>query len=362
MGAADFLAALDPRPDTCFVIETYTDGPKGTSKALSDPLSGQWSGLTKAEVLALVPELTRRNETGAGVFVAVNEFNGPRRKANIKRVRGIHADFDGVAIGQLINAFKAVPATILVQSSPGKFHGYWLLSDGEMMDSPTTEAINKRLVKDYGADPAASDCSRLLRLPGFKHMKNRGVGNTPTVQLLKVTGRRYTAEQLKLAFPPDAAVRHQALFPEPSSAFPVNPVTVAQLAEQCAQDEPLLWKGTWQQRFPSQSEADMALAGSIARRAVQADIPEQERINILEAVFSQSGLGARDKWQTRPDYRARTLNAAFTQLQSVTQGAPALAVDEQHGDVLNGRAFSRLWRNKLKYVPSVGKWLKWTGG
>lgn len=67
MGAADFLAALDPRPDTCFVIETYTDGPKGTSKALSDPLSGQWSGLTKAEVLALVPELIAKCLVGRSV-------------------------------------------------------------------------------------------------------------------------------------------------------------------------------------------------------------------------------------------------------------------------------------------------------
>lgn len=32
---------------------------------------------------------------------------------------------------------------------------------------------------------------------------------------------------------------------------------------------------------------------------------------------------------------------------------------EEHGDVLNGRAFARLWRNKLVFVASVGKWLKW---
>lgn len=361
MGTAEFLAVLDPRPDARFVIETYTDAPKGSNKASPDPLSGQWPGSTQAEVLALIPELARRNETGAGVFVAVNEFNGSRRKANIKRVRGIHADFDGADIGLLAAAFKAVPPTILVESSPSKFHGYWLTSDGEVMDPETAEAINKRMVKDHGADPAAIDCSRLLRLPGFRHMKNRAADSTPTVRLLKVTGRRYTVDELKVAYPPVATIKHQTTPITPSSAMPANNPTVAQLAEQCAQDEPLLWQGSWQQRFPSQSEADMALAGCIARRAVQADIPEQERINILEAVFSQSGLGTRDKWQTRPDYRARTLNAAFTQLQSVTQGAPALAVDEQHGDVLNGRAFSRLWRNKLKYVPSAGKWLKWSG-
>lgn len=361
MGTADFLATLDPRPDARFVIETYTDAPKGSNKVSPDPLSGQWADLALAEVLALTPELTRRNDAGAGVFVAVNEFNGSRRKTNIKRVRGIHADFDGADIGQLAAAFKAVPPTVLVESSPSKFHGYWLTCDGEVMDPETAEAINKRMVKDHGADPAAIDCSRLLRLPGFRHMKNRAADSTPTVRLLKVTGRRYTVDELKVAYPLVATVKHQTTPITPSSAMPANNPTVAQLARQCAQDEPLLWNGTWQQRFPSQSEADMALAGCIARRAVQAGIPEPVRLNTVEAVFSQSGLAVRDKWQSRSDYRARTLNAALSQPQSAAQDTPALAVDEQHGDVLNGRAFSRLWRNKLKYVPSAGKWLKWSG-
>ena len=66
MSTAEFLAALDPRPNARFVIETYTDMPKGTNKITSDPLSGQWSDLSKDAVLALVPKLTRRNETGAG--------------------------------------------------------------------------------------------------------------------------------------------------------------------------------------------------------------------------------------------------------------------------------------------------------
>lgn len=361
MSTAEFLDALDPQPDARFVIETYTDAPKGSSKPSPDPLSGRWSSLTKAEVLALTPELTRRNDAGAGVFVAVNEFNGSRRETNIKRVRGIHADFDGADIGLLAAAFKAVPPTILVESSPSKFHGYWLTSDGEVMDPETAKAINKHMVKDHGADPAAIDCSRLLRLPGFRHMKNRAADSTPTVRLLKVTGRRYTVDELKVAYPPVATVKHQTKPITPSSAMPANNPTVAQLARQCAQDEPLLWNGTWQQRFPSQSEADMALASCIARHAIQAGIPERERINTAEAVFSQSGLGARDKWQTRTDYRARTLNAAFGQSQSATQATPTSAVDEQHGDVLNGRSFACLWRNKLKYVPSAGKWLKWLG-
>lgn len=362
MSTAEFLDALDPRHDALFTIETYTDLPKGAAKPKPDPLSKQWPDLIHAGVLGLVPELNRLNDAGAGVFIAVNEFAGPRRKANIKRVRGIHADFDGAEVNQLKAAFNALRPSILVESSPDKFHAYWLLKDGEVMDPATTEAINKRLVQAYGADPAASDCSRLLRLSGFKHMKNRAVGSAPTVRLLKVTDLYYTVDELKAAFPPVAPTQHQPALTAPFVTLPANPATTAQLARQCEADQPFLWQGQWKQRYPSQSEADMALAGCIARHVFQADIPEAERFNTIEAVFNQSGLATREKWQSRPDYRLSTINAALTQPQSTTNpDTPALVSDHEHGDVLNGRAFARQWRDRLVYVASAGKWLKWVG-
>lgn len=39
--------------------------------------------------------------------------------------------------------------------------------------------------------------------------------------------------------------------------------------------------------------------------AGQRQLPEMERI------FSASALGKRDKWQTRPDYRERTIDKAL---------------------------------------------------
>jgi len=58
-----------------------------------------------------------------------------------------------------------------VQSSVGtKQHWYWLLADGDELDADTARAINQGLV-DLGADKAAVDVTRLLRLPGFRHMK-----------------------------------------------------------------------------------------------------------------------------------------------------------------------------------------------
>ena len=64
---------------------------------------------------------------------------------------------------------------ITVESSPGKYHRYILVEDAPLDE---VEAVQQRLVDDFGSDPNAKDISRVLRLPGFDHMKNPA---SPTV-------------------------------------------------------------------------------------------------------------------------------------------------------------------------------------
>jgi hypothetical protein len=72
-----------------------------------------------------VDKLLQLNAEGAGIFFAVNEMDGRGRKLdNLKRVRAVWADLDGVP---LPDQWPLAPS-ILVESSPGKFHVYWLLS------------------------------------------------------------------------------------------------------------------------------------------------------------------------------------------------------------------------------------------
>ncbi|WP_394730006.1 DNA-primase RepB domain-containing protein [Altererythrobacter sp. GH1-8] len=168
-----FLDLLDHRDEARFNIETYTDLPKGTAKANPDPLLGRHPNKSREEVEALLPEIEAANEAGAGIFIAVNEFNGQRRKENLTRIRGIHADMDGASPDVLEAIRTKLPPTLEVETSgPANLHFYWLLEDGEAIDLETAEALNRRLV-DMGADRAAIDVSRLLRLPGFRHMKYR---------------------------------------------------------------------------------------------------------------------------------------------------------------------------------------------
>ena len=166
--AIEFLRLLDPSPEARFCIETYTDK---KDKPKPDRLSRRFVDCSNQQVEALLPELKMLNDDGAAIYIAVNEFDGQRKIDNLRRVRGIHADLDGASEGQLKKLRATLPPTIAVQSSTAdKQHWYWLLTEDETLDADSAKAINQTLV-GLGADPAAVDVTRLLRLPGFRHMK-----------------------------------------------------------------------------------------------------------------------------------------------------------------------------------------------
>ncbi len=171
--ALEFLHRLDPSPNANFNIETFTDAPKGALKPVPDPLCRRYAGLSLDMVADIIPELEALNASGAAVYFTVNECDGQRSKAAVSRIRGVHADFDGLSPQGLAIAREVLKPTIEVQSSTAdRRHFYWLVREGEVMPFEMAEMINRGLVQ-LGADPAATDVSRLLRLPGFRHMKYR---------------------------------------------------------------------------------------------------------------------------------------------------------------------------------------------
>ena len=169
--AIEFLKHLDPSPQATFNIETFTDIPKGAKKPKPDPLCQRYANLSLSGVENKIKVLEELNALGAAIYVMVNECVGQRKKDNVSRIRGVHGDFDGVPEEVLAAVRARLQPTIEVQTSdPRNVHFYWLLSEGEELDTETAEAIHRHLV-ELGADKAAVDVSRLLRLPGFRHMK-----------------------------------------------------------------------------------------------------------------------------------------------------------------------------------------------
>lgn len=323
------------------------------------------------QVERLIPELETLNEQGAGIFVAVNQCTGQRSAKSITRVRGVHADMDDVTPDQLSAVAAVLAPSITVQSSaPERQQLYWLLNADEVLQKDETKAINQRLV-GYGADKAAVDSSRLLRLAGFKHMKYRQEGRTPTVTAV-YSGATYTADEIRTAFPPQSmltntratTVTTNQLLPAPSC------LTAQQLdaiEQAVAASERQLWAGNWQaigkfgqQTYPSQSEADMALANGIVKTCLQHGVPSADLPATVEHIFGRSGLGVRDKWTCRSDYRSRTVDAAI-RANGTTSAAtsPTVLLLDSQGDIRNAKAFAQAARGEFLYVSTRDCWLRW---
>jgi AAA domain/Primase C terminal 2 (PriCT-2)/RepB DNA-primase from phage plasmid len=192
--AVRFLQLIDPSEKSAFAFQTFKErgdhNPRVQPRVICCPHLDP-----NEEVLA---ELACEHDKGAGIYVAPGESDGQGRKSeNITRVRAIWQEDDSGYDG----AFPLTPS-IVVQTSPGHFHRYWLLSD----EWPTDEqgradftAVMERMVETYGSDPNAKDISRVLRLPGFTHRKT----TTPVmVRIVEATGKRYSRADLVAAFPP----------------------------------------------------------------------------------------------------------------------------------------------------------------
>lgn len=118
--------------------------------------------------------LRHENARRSEVYVSMNtikENSRSRTKDDIAEVRHVYLDFDdnGTAAVQALMQRNDVPTpNYLVNSSPGKWQVVWKV---EGFGQEEAERLMRHLVRETGADPAATDSSRVLRLPGFVNHK-----------------------------------------------------------------------------------------------------------------------------------------------------------------------------------------------
>ena len=125
----------------------------------------------------------------------VNEGDGKGRKAtNVVRLRAVFTDDDGKAQADPPST-AAAPASLVVQSASGR-HSYWRLEEGA--DLSAFSATQKALAKHFGTDPKVHDLPRVMRVPGFFHLKDRA--SPFLVRVLEVAEHRYTIKQVVDAF------------------------------------------------------------------------------------------------------------------------------------------------------------------
>jgi len=94
-----------------------------------------------------------------------------RTKRDIADIRHIFLDFDTQAdtrVPELLHRRDIPRPSALVNSSWNHWQAIWRVAD---FSAPQAEALQRGLAREMGADIAATDCSRVLRYPGFLNWK-----------------------------------------------------------------------------------------------------------------------------------------------------------------------------------------------
>ncbi len=111
-------------------------------------------------------KLVGLNNMGYGIYLCVNETDGNGRKAsNIKRVRAVFADLDGVSPAKMMDYMPH----LAIKSSEGKYHGYWFVDSEFPLHG--FRGVQKAIAYCFGSDPAVNDLPRVMRVAGFMHQK-----------------------------------------------------------------------------------------------------------------------------------------------------------------------------------------------
>ena len=119
--------------------------------------------------------LEHKNEKeSCDIYIGMNTLKQEARgrtKDDIQRIRHIFLDIDhegAVVLKKIQQSNLVPPANYILHTSPGKFQLVWRV---EAVPQEQAEALQRVMVRKFGGDPAATDSTRVLRLPGFINRK-----------------------------------------------------------------------------------------------------------------------------------------------------------------------------------------------
>ena len=133
--------------------------------------------IAKAETVArpgFQTWLANQSASGYDVFVGMNPIKDgaySRTKGNIKDIRNVYLDLDrkgDEALEAIRNSTEVPAPNFVLDTSPGKHQVVWKVS-GFTQDE--AESLLHSLANQFGSDLAATDSTRVLRLPGFANRK-----------------------------------------------------------------------------------------------------------------------------------------------------------------------------------------------
>ena len=176
---SDRIAMLVLNRDLGEVLQRVT-----TAKKASSPEFQAW--------------LRHKNATGSDIYIGMNPLRkraATRTKQDIKSIRHVYLDLDHggqEALNSIENSTAVPKPSYVLTSSPGKFQIVWKV---EGMGLREAEGLLRAMARECRGDPAATDATRVLRLPGFANKKYE---TNFFVEVRKVSERIYRFGDFKL--------------------------------------------------------------------------------------------------------------------------------------------------------------------
>jgi hypothetical protein len=142
--------------------------------------------------------LQSENQSGRDVFVSMNALAAGARgrtRGEVAAIRHLYLDFDenGTRAVQYLQTREDLPKpNYLVNTSPDHWQVSWKVQG---FGKEQAEATMRELVREFGADPAATDCARVMRVPGFVNHKRHPAH---LIRAERLSDAVYTPDQ----FPP----------------------------------------------------------------------------------------------------------------------------------------------------------------
>ena len=122
--------------------------------------------------------LRHKNEKESfDIYIGMNTLKHEARtrtKEDIETIRHLYMDIDhdGPAALARIQQSNLVPRqNYTINTSPDKFQVVWRVQN---ISQEQAESFQRAMVRKFGGDPAATDSTRVLRLPGFLNRKYEG--------------------------------------------------------------------------------------------------------------------------------------------------------------------------------------------
>jgi hypothetical protein len=133
--------------------------------------------IASAETLA-APDFQRwlrdQNRSGSDIFVGMNPLKDGatnRTKNSVREIRHVYLDLDEdakTALANLRDSTDVPPPNFVLDTSPAKHQVVWKI---EGADLEQAESLLRSLAAHFGGDTAATDATRVLRLPEFINRK-----------------------------------------------------------------------------------------------------------------------------------------------------------------------------------------------